>query len=149
MNANSLSKRYRIELSSIKDLLFYFLFLWSLALMFFAWFTFFFQNLEVPEALTSSYFILLSVYITLKEISRWTRVPMKIRRGEFFVFFWWLSLLVMIFVGFFFRLTVKEATLEIAYNILIAFLLGEVSKSMNAAYVKDNTSSSRKRALKQ
>lgn len=132
MNNQILSKRYRNELSSVKDLLFYFLLTWTGVILVFAWLNFFFPRFLLSEAFVSSYTILLGVYIAHKEVSRWTGVATKIRPGELMVYVWWVSLLAMLFFGFFLGLTVSTQIQQIAFHVLGAFLISEVSKSINA-----------------
>ena len=132
MDNEIIAKRYRIELSSVKDLLFYFLLVWTAILIVLSWLDFFIPKLEVSEALVSSYLILLGVYIVHKETSRWTGVKLNIRPGELFVYVWWVSLLAMFLIGFFAHLEVSSPIRHLTYEVLGAFLLSEVSKSVNA-----------------
>lgn len=132
MDNIQIAKRYRIELSSVKDLLFYFLLVWTVILLVLSWLDFFIPRLEVSEALVTSYLILLGVYIIHKETSRWTGVKLNIRPGELFVYVWWVTLLAMFLIGFFVNLEVSYPIRQIAYEVLGAFLLSEVSKSVNA-----------------
>lgn len=128
----ALFKRYRMEVSSVKDLLFYFLLVWTAMTIVFAWLDFFIPRFELSEGLVTSYIVLLGVYITHKEVSRWTGVSMKVRPGELMVYIWWVSLLAMMFFGFFLNLEVGLATRHIAYNVIAAFLISEISKTVNA-----------------
>jgi len=132
MDNEIIAKRYRIELSSVKDLLFYFLLVWTAILIVLSWLDFFSSRLEVSEALVTSYLILLGVYIVHKETSRWTGVKLNIRPGELFVYVWWVSLLAMFLIGFFVHLEVSYPVRNLAYEVLGAFLLSEISKSVNA-----------------
>lgn len=132
MDNIQIAKRYRIELSSVKDLLFYFLLVWTVILLVLSWLDFFIPRLEVSEALVTSYLILLGVYIIHKETSRWTGVKLNIRPGELFVYVWWVTLLAMFLIGFFVNLEISYPIRQIAYEVLGAFLLSEVSKSVNA-----------------
>lgn len=127
-----ISRRYRLELSSVKDLLFYFLLAWTAVTLVFAWLSFFLPRLTLSEAFITSYLTLLGVYITHKEVARWTRVKMIVRPGELMVYIWWVSLLIMFFFGFFLHREVPEETTRIAYDVLAAFLVSEISKSVNA-----------------
>ena len=61
MDDQIVAKRYRIELSSVKDLLFYFLLIWTVILLALSWLDFFIPRLEVSDALVTSYLILLGV----------------------------------------------------------------------------------------
>ncbi|OGN02250.1 MAG: hypothetical protein A2655_04615 [Candidatus Yanofskybacteria bacterium RIFCSPHIGHO2_01_FULL_43_42] len=132
MDNEIVAKRYRIELSSVKDLLFYFLLIWTVILLALSWLDFLIPRLEVSEALVTSYLILLGVYIVHKETSRWTGVKLNVKPGELFVYVWWISLLAMFLIGFFARLEVSSPIRHLAYEVLGAFLLSEVSKSINA-----------------
>jgi len=132
MDNEAIAKRYRVELSSVKDLLFYFLLIWTVVLLVLSWLDFAIPRLEVPDAMVTSYLILLGVYIVHKETSRWTRVKLNIRPGELFVYIWWISLLVMFLIGFFTHLEVSSPVRHLAYEVLGAFLLSEISKSVNA-----------------
>lgn len=132
MDNETIAKRYRIELSSVKDLLFYFLLVWTVILFVLSWLDFFVPRLEVSDALVTSYLMLLSVYIIHKETSRWIGVKLNVRPGELFVYVWWVSLLAMFLIGFFVHLEVSSPIRHLAYEVLGAFLLSEVSKSVNA-----------------
>lgn len=132
MDDQTVAKRYRTELSSVKDLLFYFLITWTLVLLGLSWFDFFSSKFEISEAMVSSYLILLGVYIVHKETSRWTGVKLNIKPGELFVYIWWVSLLVMLLLGFFTRREVSPSIRFLSYEVLGAFLLSEISKSFNA-----------------
>ena len=132
MDNQIVAKRYRIELSSVKDLLFFFLLVWTVFLLALSWLDFFIPKLEISEALVTSYLVLLGVYIVHKETSRWTGVKLNIKPGELFVYVWWISLLAMFLIGFFFKLEVSSPIRHLAYEVLGAFLLSEISKSINA-----------------
>jgi len=132
MDNQIIAKRYRTELSSVKDLLFYFLIAWTGILLVLSWLDFFIAKLEVSEAIVTSYLILLGVYIVHKETSRWTGVKLSIKPGELFVYVWWISLLVMLVIGFFANLEVSPPIRFLTYEVLGAFLLSELSKSLNA-----------------
>ena len=132
MDNQIVAKRYRTELSSVKDLLFYFLIVWTCVLLGLSWFDFFSSRFEVSEAIVTSYLILLGVYIVHKETSRWTGVKLRIMPGELFVYIWWISLLTMLLVGFFTHKDVSPPIRFLAYEVLGAFLLSEISKSFNA-----------------
>ena len=132
MDNEIIAKRYRIELSSVKDLLFYFLLVWTVILLVLSWLDFAIPRLEVSEAMVTSYLILLGVYIIHKETSRWTGVKLNIRPGELFVYVWWITLLAMFLIGFFTHLEVSYPIRQVAYEVLGAFLLSEISKSVNA-----------------
>lgn len=132
MDDVQIAKRYRIELSSVKDLLFYFLLVWTVILLVLSWLDFLIPKLEVSDALVTSYLILLGVYIVHKETSRWTGVKLNIRPGELFVYIWWISILAMFIIGFFANISVSSPIRHLAYEVLGAFLISEVSKSINA-----------------
>lgn len=132
MDDQTVAKRYRTELSSVKDLLFYFLITWTLVLLGLSWFDFFSSKFEISEAMVSSYLILLGVYIVHKETSRWTGVKLNIKPGELFVYIWWISLLAMLLLGFFTHKEVSPSIRFLSYEVLGAFLLSEISKSFNA-----------------
>ncbi|OGN10332.1 MAG: hypothetical protein A3J46_00070 [Candidatus Yanofskybacteria bacterium RIFCSPHIGHO2_02_FULL_41_11] len=132
MDNETVAKRYRIELSSVKDLLFYFLLVWTVILLVLSWLDFFVSRLEISDAIVTSYLMLLGVYIVHKETSRWTGVKLNIRPGELFVYIWWISLLAMFLIGFFAHLDISAPIRHLAYEVLGAFLLSEVSKSVNA-----------------
>ena len=132
MDNQVVAKRYRVELSSVKDLLFYFLLIWTAVLLGLSWFDFFNSKFEVSEALVSSYLILLGVYIVHKETSRWTGVKLNVMPGELFVYIWWISLLAMLIFGFFTHREVSPPIRFLTYEVLGAFLLSEISKSFNA-----------------
>lgn len=132
MDNQAVAKRYRTELSSVKDLLFYFLIIWTLVLLGLSWFDFLNPKFQVSEAVVSSYLILLGVYIVHKETSRWTGVKLRIMPGELFVYIWWISLLSMLMIGFFTHRDVSPPIRFLSYEVLGAFLLSEISKSFNA-----------------
>ena len=132
MDNQTIAKRYRIELSSVKDLIFYFLLVWTVILLVLSWLDFLIPKLEVSEALVTSYLILLGVYIVHKETSRWTGVKLSIRPGELFVYVWWISLLAMFLIGFFAHLEVSSPIRHLTYEVLGAFLVSEISKNINA-----------------
>lgn len=132
MDNQTIASRYRIELSSVKDLLFYFLLIWTVILLVLAWLDFFITKFEFSDALVTSYLILLGVYIVHKETSRWTGVKLNVKPGELFVYVWWISLLTMFLIGFFAHLEVSPPIRHLAYEVLGAFLISEISKSVNA-----------------
>jgi len=132
MDNETVAKRYKIELSSVKDLLFYFLLVWTVVLLALSWLDFLIPRLEVSEVMVTSYLILLGVYIIHKETSRWTGVKLNIKPGELFVYVWWVTLLAMFIIGFFTHLETSYPIRQVAYEVLGAFLLSEVSKSVNA-----------------
>lgn len=132
MDNQVVAKRYRTELSSVKNLLFYFLVIWTAVLLGLSWFDFFNSKYDVSEAHVTSYLILLGVYIVHKETSRWTGVKLNIMPGELFVYVWWISLLAMLILGFFTHKEVSPPIRFLAYEVLGAFLLSEISKSFNA-----------------
>ncbi len=131
MDNRIVAKRYQVELSSVKDLLFKFLLIWTAILLVLSWVDFF-TRYQVTEAMVTSYLILLGVYIVHKETSRWTGVKLNIRPGELFVYTWWGSLLTMLLIGFFTHYEVSSSVRFLTYEVLAAFLLSEVSKSINA-----------------
>jgi hypothetical protein len=132
MDNQIVAKRYRTELSSVKDLLFYFLITWTAVLLGLSWLDFLSVRFEVSEAMVTSYLILLGVYIVHKETSRWTGVKLNIKPGELFVYVWWISLLAMLLLSFFTHKEVSPPIRYLAYEVLGAFLLSEISKSFNA-----------------
>ena len=132
MDNQIIAKRYKIELSSVKDLLFKFLLGWTIVLLVFSWLDFFIPRLAVSEAMVTSYLILLGVYIVHKETSRWTGVKINVMPGELFVYIWWISLLAMLVLGFFIHREVSPPIRFLTYEVLGAFLLSEISKSFNA-----------------
>ena len=97
-----------------------------------SWFDFFNPKFEISEAVVTSYLILLGVYIVHKETSRWTGVKLRIMPGELFVYVWWISLLAMLLIGFFAHKDISPPIRFLAYEVLAAFLLSEISKSFNA-----------------
>ncbi len=131
MENQIIAKRYRTELSSVKNLLFKFLLFWTGILLFLSWVDFF-SKYKLSEAMVTSYIVLLGVYIVHKETSRWTGVKMGIRAGEMFVYVWWISLLSMLLIGFFIHRDVSPSVQFLAYEVLGAFLLSEISKGVNA-----------------
>lgn len=132
MDNETVARRYRTELSSVKDLIFYFLITWTIVLLGLSWLDFFSDKFEVSEALVTSYLILLGVYIVHKETSRWTGVKLNIKPGELLVYVWWISLLAMLLIGFFIHREVSHSIRFLTYEVLGAFLLSEISKSFNA-----------------
>ena len=131
MDNQIIAKRYRIELSSVKDLLFKFLLVWTAILLVLSWLDFF-TRYKLSEAVVTSYLILLGVYIVHKETSRWTGVKLNIKPGELFVYVWWISLLAMLLLGFFLHRETSPSVRFLTYEVLGAFLLSEISKSFNA-----------------
>ncbi|MDO8604475.1 MAG: hypothetical protein Q7K40_03725 [bacterium] len=87
MDNQTIAKRYRTELSSVKELLFKFLLVWTGILLILSWMDFL-SKYKLSEAMVTSYIILLGVYIVHKETSRWTGVKMGIKPGELFVYVW-------------------------------------------------------------
>lgn len=132
MDNQVVAKRYKVELSSVKDLLFYFLVTWTSVLLLLSWLDFLIPRFEVSDALVTSYLVLLGVYIVHKETSRWTGVKLNVQPGELFVYIWWISLLTMFIIGFFTKQEVSHPIRHLAYEVLGAFLLSEISKSINA-----------------
>lgn len=132
MEDHKTAVRYRIELSSVKDLLFHFLLLWTAILLVLSWLDFFLPSFALPETMVTSYLILLGVYIIHKETSRWIGTKLNIRPGELMVYIWWISLLVMSLIGSFADLAVSPQIRFLSYEVLAAFLLSEISKSLNA-----------------
>ena len=112
--------------------MFFFLLAWSVVLVVLSWLDFLIPHLEVSEVMVASYLVLLGAYIIHKETSRWTGVKLSIRPGELFVYVWWISLLAMLLISFFTNLVVSSPIRSLAYEVLGAFLLSEVSKSFNA-----------------
>ena len=125
------AKRYRVELSSVKDLLFKFLLVWTAILLVLSWVDFL-TKYKLSEGLVTSYLILLGVYVVHKETSRWTGVKLNIKPGELFVYVWWISLLTMLIIGFFLHRETSPSVRFLAYEVLGAFLLSEISKGINA-----------------
>jgi len=132
MDNEQIAKRYKTELASAKNLLFLSLLVWTVFLLAFSWLDFFISKLEVNDALVTSYLILLGVYIVHKETSRWTGIKLNVKPGELFVYVWWISLLAMFLIGFFANLEISSPIKHLAYEVLGAFLLSEISKSINA-----------------
>ena len=139
MDNNIIAKRYRTELSSVKDLIFYFLLIWTAILLVLSWLDFLIPKFEFSEVIVSSYLMLLSVYIIHKETSRWTGVKLNVRPGELFVYVWWISLLAMVLINFFTHREISPSIRYLTYEVLGAFLLSEISKSLNA-YKKSRNS---------
>ena len=131
MDNQTIAKRYRIELSSVKDLLFKFLLVWTAILLVLSWVDFW-TKYKLSEAMVTSYLILLGVYIIHKETSRWTGVKLNIKPGELFVYVWWISLLLMLIMGFFLHRETSPSVRFLSYEVLGAFLLSEISKGINA-----------------
>jgi len=131
MDNQIIAKRYKVELSSVKDLLFKFLLVWTGILLILSWVDFF-TKYKLSEAMVTSYLILLGVYIVHKETSRWTGVKLNIKPGELFVYVWWISLLAMLLIGFFTHKEVSSSVQFLTYEVLGAFLLSEISKGVNA-----------------
>ena len=131
MENQIIAKRYRAELSSVKELMFKFLLVWTGILLLLSWVDFF-SKYKLSEAMVTSYIILLGVYIVHKETSRWTGVKLSIKPGELLVYVWWISLLAMLLLGFFTHREVSPPIRYLAYEVLGAFLLSEISKSFNA-----------------
>ena len=131
MDNQQLAKRYRTELSSVKDLIFKFLLVWTAILLVLTWVDFF-TKYKLSETVVTSYLILLGVYIVHKETSRWTGVKLNIKPGELFVYVWWVSLLIMLVIGFFLHRETSPTVRFLSYEVLGAFLLSEISKGVNA-----------------
>ena len=131
MDNQIIAKRYKVELSSVKDLLFKFLLTWTAILLVLSWVDFW-TKYKLSEAMVTSYLILLGVYIVHKETSRWTGVKLNIKPGELFVYIWWISLLAMLLIGFFTHREVSSSVQFLTYEVLGAFLLSEISKGINA-----------------
>jgi len=131
MDNQIIAKRYKVELSSVKDLLFKFLLVWTAILLILSWVDFW-TNYKLSEAMVTSYLILLGVYIVHKETSRWTGVKLNIKPGELFVYVWWISLLLMLVIGFFLHRETSPTVRFLSYEVLGAFLLSEISKGVNA-----------------
>jgi cellulose synthase/poly-beta-1,6-N-acetylglucosamine synthase-like glycosyltransferase len=131
MDNINIVKRYRNELSSVKDLLFYFLVIWTMVLLSLSWLDFFIPKLEVNEALVTSYLILLGMYVVHKETSRWTGIKLTTKPGELFVYIWWISLLAMLLISFFTHLEVSLSIRHLTYEVLGVFLVSEISKNIN------------------
>ena len=122
-------KRYIGELTSVKELSFYFLFIWTLILMALSWLDFFLLQFALSELMVTSYLVLLGFYIVHKEASRWAGVQLRLRSGELLVYAWWISLLLMVVISFFTGLEVSHATTFLSYEVLVAFLVSQISKS--------------------
>ena len=54
------------------------------------------------------------------------------------VYIWWISLLAMSLIGSFANLEVSPQIRFLSYEVLVAFLLSEISKSINA-YRREKT----------
>jgi len=132
MDNHIIAKRYRTELSSVKDLIFYFLLIWTAILLVLSWLDFLIPRFEFSEVIVTSYLILLGVYIIHKETSRWTGVKLSVKPGELFVYVWWISLLAMVLISFFTHREISHPIRYLTYEVLVAFLLSEMSKSYNA-----------------
>lgn len=131
MDNQIIAKRYKVELSSVKDLLFKFLLVWTAILLVLSWVDFW-TEYKLSEAVVTSYLILLGVYVVHKETSRWTGVKLNIKPGELFVYVWWISLLLMLVLGFFLHRETSPTVRFLSYEVLGAFLLSEISKGVNA-----------------
>src|SRR3989338_10148663 len=131
MENQIIDKRYRVELSSVKDLLFKFLLAWTAILLVLSWVDFF-SKYKLSESMVTSYLILLGVYIVHKETYRWTGVKLNIKPGELFVYVWWISLLLMLVIGFFLHRETSPTVRFLSYEVFGAFLLSEISKGVNA-----------------
>src|SRR3989344_4536744 len=81
--------RYEHEITVAKDYMFWFLLVWTLALLALEWAVFLNMRNELPEAMTPGYGIFLGVYIGQKEVSGWAGIIKKARRGETLVYIWW------------------------------------------------------------
>lgn len=97
----------------------------------FAWLTFFYPRLHLSDAIVTSYYVLLSVYITHKEVSRWVGVPINVKSGELMVLLWWVSLFTMMAISFFTNQETPFEVRQIAYDVLAAFLISAISKNIN------------------
>ena len=131
MDDQKIASRYRVELSSVKDLLFKFLLVWTAILLVLSWVDFL-TKYKLSEGLVTSYLILLGVYVVHKETSRWTGVKLNIKPGELFVYVWWISLLTMLIIGLFLHRETSPSVRFLTYEVLGAFLLSEISKGINA-----------------
>lgn len=107
------------------------------------WADFFIPALALPDVAATSYLILLGVYILHKEVNRWTGVKMAARPGEFIVYVWWGSLMIMVLVSFLTKLQVPETIKFMSYDILGALLVSEISKSLNSYKIKTDQNHNR------
>ncbi|MEX1064204.1 MAG: hypothetical protein WD898_03815 [Candidatus Paceibacterota bacterium] len=137
----ALIKRYVREIASVRDYLFAFLTLWTIAILVMAWLDFASPRLSLSDVAANSYLILLSVYIVHKEVNRWTGTKLTVKPGELVVYIWWTSLLAMIVIGFLTQASVPEGVKSISFNILGALLATEISKSLNSYKTKGKISS--------
>jgi len=123
--------KYEKDLAKYKDWLSYFLLVFTVATIVFQ--TAEFLNIfKTPTGLASAYLMLLYAYIAHKEINRWAGVRMKFRSGELFVYIWWALFIAMMIIAFYHpNYHLPEDIKLISYDVLAAFLLGELSKAMN------------------
>lgn len=125
--------KYRQDLSTVKDYLFFFLAFWTMTLLFLHWAEFF-TGKEVPKFFAMSYMMLLSTYIIHKEVGRWTNLKVTMRPGEIFVYIWWISLFLMLIIQFFTqeRFELPKEMTSISYEVILAFIIADVSKAIHA-----------------
>ena len=124
-------QRYERELVSAKDWMFWFLMLWTAALLAMEWMHFLFGR-SVPHTLSAGYIVLLGTYIAHKEVLRWTGIRPQIRRGELFVYIWWGMYLAMFLVEYLWgTFHIQEGMATLSYEVLGYFLVTEVSKAVN------------------
>lgn len=123
---------YEREITVAKDYMFWFLLIWTVALLALEWSVFLNIRGEIPEAIIPGYGVLLGVYIGHKEVSRWAGITSKARRGELFVYLWWGVFLTMFLINVFFgRYQIPEGMPLLAYEVLGYFFASEVSKAIN------------------
>jgi len=123
--------RYKNELTSAKDYMFWFLLAWTIIFLSMEWVNFFVPEMIIPPAMAAGYIILLGSYIAHKELIRWMGIELKVKRGELFVYIWWGSFLLMFLTQY---LTgnyyLPEHLPMIPYEVLGYFLLSEASKAV-------------------
>ncbi len=124
--------RYERELTVTRDYMFWFLLVWTTALLVLEWLHFFRWLEHIPEAMASGYIILLGAYIAHKEVGRWADLKTKVRHGEVFVYIWWGTFLIMFLTSVFReRYEVPFNMPMLSYEVLGYFIVSEVSKSLN------------------
>jgi len=124
--------QYEKELTITRDYMFWFLVVWTLAMLVLEWLNFFGWLEHIPESMSAGYIILLGAYIVHKEVGRWADLKTKVRHGEIFVYIWWGTFLIM-FLTAIFRggYEVPQNMPILSYEVLGYFIFSEVSKSIN------------------
>lgn len=124
--------QYEKELSVTRDYMFWFLMVWTIALLVIEWLNFFNILKDIPESMGAGYIILLGAYIIHKEVSRWADIKKKVKHGELFVYIWWGMFLTMFLVTIFREsYEVPHNMPMLAYEVLGYFIFSEVSKTLN------------------